>query len=60
MTGRSNTEDAIAALRSHVIDFVSKPFSVRELEQVGATCLAQRAAAPCPRRPWQDGGREDG
>ncbi len=31
MTGRSNTEDAIAALRTNVIDFVSKPFGLHEL-----------------------------
>jgi two-component system cell cycle sensor histidine kinase PleC len=33
MTGRSSTEDAIAALRSNVIDFVSKPFVIRELAE---------------------------
>jgi signal transduction histidine kinase len=31
MTGRSNAEDAIAALRSRVADFVSKPFAIRQL-----------------------------
>ncbi len=31
MTGRSNPEDAVVALRSHVTDFVAKPFGIREL-----------------------------
>ncbi len=44
MTGRSNTEDAIAALRSQVIDFVAKPFVIRELARIGATRHGQRAA----------------
>ena len=33
MTGRSNPQDAITALRFHVADFVAKPFTICELSE---------------------------
>jgi signal transduction histidine kinase len=33
MTGRSNPEDAVVALRSRVTDFIAKPFAIRDLSE---------------------------